>query len=101
MGNDKAWEPDLSQRTFRFDSCSFNAQPQAPAQRIFRNGASRRLRLGVKRRIQTRYDPPKGEVTAEITTISLRSDAVRLGNGDALMSIDQRLKQHIFILENI
>ena len=43
----------LSQRdrtALRFDGCSFNAQPQeAPAQRIFQNGASRRLRLGVKR----------------------------------------------------
>ncbi len=45
----------LGDRTaFRFDGCSFNAQPQA--QGIFQTGASRRLRLGVKRGIQKRYD---------------------------------------------
>ncbi len=41
---------------FRFDGCSFHAQPQAPAKGIFQNGASRRLRLGVERGIQRPHD---------------------------------------------
>ncbi len=60
----------LGDRTaFRFDGCSFNAQPQPPAQWTFQNGASRRLRLGVKRRTQKRYELLAGGSDGHISNL--------------------------------